>query len=132
MLAVVCFVCSIISKKFIMALFFLKLRDVVVSYHVLDKTLASLGFQYRFPHTEMLVFRRILVASLHCYSTENSLLHLRLKQHVSLFSACISEPYLIQWCVNVIREVNASFFEACCKILLCTERTGAWYEQPRV
>lgn len=130
MLAIVLYICNIISKKFITALYSLKLRDGVVSHHFLDKALASLGFQHCFPYTEILVFRRIL-ASL-CYSTETSLLQLRLKQRVPLFSACISEPYLIHWCDNVIREANADFFEACCKIFLCTEGIDAWYAQPRV
>lgn len=60
MLTIVRYVCNIISKKFIMTLFSLKLRDVVVSHHVLDKAFPSFAFQYHFPHTEILVFRRIL------------------------------------------------------------------------
>lgn len=126
MLIIIWYVCNIIQKKFIIALFSLTLRDGVVSHHILDKALDSFDFQYCFPCIEILVFRRIL-ALLFCYSTETSLLHLRLKQYVSLFSACTSEPYLIRWCDNVIREVNAFFFEACCKILLCTEGIDTWY-----
>lgn len=49
-----------------------------------------------------------------------------------LSSACVLEPYLIHWCDNVIREQNAGFFGACCKILLCTEGVDTWYAQPRV
>lgn len=65
MLAIVRYVCSIISKKSIIALFFFRGRDGLVSHHVLDEAPAFLGFQYCFPCTEIVVIRRILASLLY-------------------------------------------------------------------